>query len=180
MRLTPWLLLAACKFEPGVITRDAAGTVDAGDATAAMDGPMGDAPTSDAAIPACPAGYTPNANGSEYRFVNTAALWLTAEQDCEDDVVGHTHLVVLDQTSEVMIVDAISSATVWFGSSNRIDVNSWRWVTGATAPNLGTSAGRCGRYSPEYNNDNDDDCATTSWRYVCECDHVAAQPNVAY
>jgi len=180
MRFVTWVFLTACKFEPGVISRDAGNLGNAMDATEAMDGPIGDAPSVDAATPTCPANYTLDANGSAYRFVNTAALWLAAEQDCEDDLVDRTHLVVLDQAGEVMIVDAISTATVWFGSSNRIDLGSWRWVTGATAPDLGNTPGRCGRYSPEYNNDNDDDCTATSWAYVCECDHVRALPGVAY
>lgn len=184
MRRLCVIAVVGCSFQPGRLARDASSTEDvaSSDVSTDLDAQSVDASVDAApdATVACPGNYAENVNGSAYRYVSVVAQWLTAEQDCEDDLAGHTHLVVLDQSNELATVDAISSATFWYGSSNRINVDTWRWVTGPTAPDLGNNADRCARYSPEYNNSNDDECAANSWAYVCECDHVPAMPGTAY
>ncbi|MEZ4404588.1 MAG: C-type lectin domain-containing protein [Kofleriaceae bacterium] len=159
MRAVGILLVAAvgCAFQP---TGQAGGAPDGAAADAAVtDGPPGDAPSPDAealdappidavpidAAPMCP-GYV-----GGYRFVATSQSWRAAEADCEDDAPGRSHLVVIDDTTELVVVAAIAAANtrdVWVGvvrdgtdSTSPADW-AWRWVTGGPATYLPWETGQ--------------------------------------
>lgn len=144
-------LLGGCAFQPGpglnggddddddpdaaAIDGDTVETIDA----AAFDATAIDARVIDGPPPTtCPiAGY----GGGAYRYIAAATTWLAAEQDCEDDLPGHTHLAVIDNLAEggalIGFLAASGSANdVWVGVVRDPSSTTWRWVTGGTATYL--------------------------------------------
>ena len=135
------LLTAACSFTPA---GDAPGDDVAADAPDGDAPPARDARDVDAAIdarpvdapPPCPATYT-----AGYRSITTAVSWRDAERDCEDDAPGLTHLVVIDDATELVTVNGLVSASsvgdAWVGVVRDPAATQaewrWRWVTGGTA-----------------------------------------------
>jgi hypothetical protein len=183
------LLTAGCKFDPpaslpisdGAMTGDGAGGDGQGDG-AAIDGAPTDARPPDASVdaPACPATYTAATSSTRYRFVESITTWLGAEQDCEDDGFG-THLMVIDETAEEDLVDALSNASrTWIGASDRANEGTWRWVTGASSASLGSTPNvDCGYYylhpTDGTPGPQEADCDTAN-AYLCECDLTPADP----
>lgn len=176
MRWLSVVVLAGCSFEGQPVGGDAApteaGVGDAATSDAVVDAPA-DAP---ADAPSCPTAYTHMAGGSRYRVVAAPAMWLAAEQDCENDGVG-THLVVAERLDEAGLVDTISSATAWIGASNRRDAAVWRWVTGAVTTTFGsTDSTECGQYTTMHDAFRSVAC-NDQRGYVCECDGMPADPD---
>jgi hypothetical protein len=145
------------------------------------DAPPGtaDGPLADAMPGACPAGYmTRGSAPSSYRVVDTLTLWLTAEQDCENDGTG-THLVIFDDAAERDAVLAGLAGDWWIGLTDRVNEGTWLAVTAQTgfftagaAPGgqttdcgLADVAGAIGSQS----------CFADD-SYICECDGAAAVP----
>ncbi len=88
MRSALLLAFAACSFEPGRTALVDASEVAIDTATADTETVELDA-GADALM--CPASYAPT---SPYRLITTLQTWLLAEQECEADSAGFTHLVV--------------------------------------------------------------------------------------
>jgi hypothetical protein len=178
------LLALGCSFDPPLVRSgadapaDGASFADGADGPIVIDAGLFDARPPDARVdaPPCPGDYP-----GGYRFVAVGATWTAAEADCENDGVG-THLMVLDTSAEgTELVDSLSTASrTWFGSSDRRIESNWRWVTGGTAPNLGsTEASDCGYYyihSAGIPGQQQEDCVNV-YPYLCECDHIAADPS---
>jgi hypothetical protein len=184
------LLLVACTADTGGLAYEPEPGVDAAppnlppDAAVPPDGPP--PPPPDAALPAdappqCPAGYAYYDTGTAYRVASGFLTWLDAERDCEDDGFG-THLAVIQDQHELMLLDGLASGQVWVGLSDRIDEDVWLWVTGEPAFYLPFKNGEPNDSGPtgedcvelmadEYN---DEGCDFAIQSYVCECDGVPA------
>ncbi len=151
MRVATILLvsLAGCTFTP------AGSSLDPGD----DDGAVPDAPVAadaatdaatDAAIDARPIDAPPPCPGSYvagYRLITTAQSWRTAEADCEDDTTGLSHLVVIDDATELAAVNAAlataAAGDVWVGvMRDAPEPWVWRVVTGGNASFLPWEAGQ--------------------------------------
>lgn len=131
-------LTSACAFTPAgdgaaatdAATDDAAPATDGRTVDAGIDARPIDAP------PPCPATYV-----GGYRLVATAQSWRAAEADCEDDSTGLTHLVVIDDATELATVNAALTAAaagdVWVGVMRDAPMPwVWRVVTGGNASYL--------------------------------------------
>lgn len=74
-----------------------------------------------------------------YRLETTARTWLEAEHTCEADLIGGTHLVVLDDDAERAAVAALAQALpgdTWVGIVRDPGGTApwpWRYVTGGAA-----------------------------------------------
>ncbi len=187
------VLLAACHFDGSGVAIDGA---PAGGDGALVDGALVDAAEvpADAAVDAvpdaatCPATYS-RVDGlpSLYRFVVVGDDWLAAELDCEDDGAttgGGTHLVVLDNATEVAGLDPLLTELAWIGVSDRVTEDSYFRVTGGVSTFPGFRSGEPNDGGPfgvedcvELNGAelNDEGCGELR-RYVCECDGVPAIP----
>ena len=119
------VLLGACGFELSLDTPLGDGG-DAVDAAVTLDG--------DDPVPACPLTYT-----AGYRFDATLRTWLVAEQACEADLPGHTHLVVLETEEERALVGELAQTLpgdAWIGMVRDPGGTApwpWRYVTGGAA-----------------------------------------------
>lgn len=150
-----------------------------------VDAPPIDAPPIDGTVdagPGCPASYAAVAGQtSRYRAITAAASWSAAQTDCADDGVG-THLVVIDDAAENLVVDGLTGASVaWIGFSDRITEGTFRAVTGPTVtftawgadnPNGGAVQDCVAIYMGDLWGDGD--CVYPMPGYVCECDGVAS------
>ncbi len=173
--------------------------IDASKSTDAQkpgDGPTLDAPV-DVQIDApagaqCPITYTPilalNASTSRYRFVNTTATWIGAEQDCENDSgAGElpSHLIVLDDAPEktAMIGGLAGGGNINDQYVGATDLDQEAQLQYVTSQQVTLSL------TPGMNADNKDcvrikntgveefrSCDETN-KYVCECDGNAANPS---
>ncbi len=112
-----------CRDEP--LAPDAQ-TADGSPLDTPADAFTRDAPTQ------CPIDYV---NG--YRHIATMQTWRAAEADCEDDSAGLTHLLVIDDPSELAAINTAIAADVWIGvvRNPAPDRSTWRWraVTGGLA-----------------------------------------------
>ncbi len=140
-----------------------------------------DADPFEAIAAACTAaGYTPvTGTTSLFRDVPTGASWTAAEADCENDVDGATHLIVLSSQAEVTLMAAKRG---WVGLFDN-DTNLFTSVTGEPndlrpfaggQPDNGNGNENCVQYKD--NNGLDDDQCNNSHRYVCECDGLPRAP----
>jgi hypothetical protein len=146
----------------------------------APDAPPGgpDAPLADAG--GCPSSYLPITGApARYRVVENLVLWLTAEQDCEDDG-GGSHLVIFDDMAERDAVVAGRNGDYWIGITDRVDEGMWRAVTGQTtfftggaAP--GNNTTDCGLVDITGGTITSQSCFADD-SYICECDGVQADP----
>ncbi|MFN0248331.1 MAG: C-type lectin domain-containing protein [Kofleriaceae bacterium] len=135
--------------------------------------------------PGCPMDYVSFGllGASAYRTVVVATPWLAAQADCANDGVG-THLVVIDNITENMTVDALTGASVtWIGFSDRITEGTFRAVTGAVVGFTNWGAGNPDGAAAQncvalYSGTlwGDGDCAYAMPAYVCECDGVPSDP----
>jgi hypothetical protein len=183
--LIGWACAAGCSFDDGGLP----GTLPAADAAERPDAPVvdaalidarprPDAPPADAAF-VCPAGYTRNVvTGSAYRLVEQSRGWAAAEDDCENDSAGLTHLVVVDDGFEIAELSAIAQVPeVWVGTSDRVEEGVFRQVTGELpgflpfGPGEPNDEGLGGEDCVELNEElfNDKNCLALLF-YVCECD----------
>lgn len=216
LRWTFAILLSGCGFtlQPAPATTDADTSRDGRVPDAIeLDAPGGSidaaidaAPIPDAFVPpafdpaTCPAGYTATIVASplsRYRFIMSNQSWVTQHQDCANDLVGATHLVVLDTVAEAQQVNAATSSTSYHvgaaqppGQANPLA--GWLALTGE--PVSATV------WYPGQPNDNDyaensqqdrgavntgvssllqDVEATFSTHAVCECDGKGVAPAVS-
>jgi hypothetical protein len=183
----------ACGFSPG------GGDDDAIDASPATDGPIGvvdGPPARDDARPIdgppttiCPPDYTATATG-HYRLVTQNADWLAAQNDCADDGAT-THLVVITDNTEIVVVTGLISAIAWIGVSDRVTeaggdpAGSWLWVTETPYAFENWASGQPNGTGGEDQDCAeidlngvwaDDACADANNHYVCECDANPSQP----
>jgi hypothetical protein len=177
---------------------DGAGSGSGSDA-AANDAPASDAsPLPDAPI-ACPLGYMPLGNhNTSYKLVNTAAAFPIARGICNMDEVGitrHTHLVVLDDESERVLLVSSFGSNLWIGLVRIGQQNAFQPITdqATTFPPLavppwagaqpsGQTGENCVRTVPANGSITvagalDDQFCNLSLKYVCECDDFKDNPN---
>jgi len=141
--------------------------------------PAGSAPDASEDPTAQCSGYTP-AGSSTYRIVTAPLDWLSAEQTCEADEPGATHLAILQSPTELDAIRALLGPGTWIGLADRRVEGMWRWVDGATQAPMGPPW-KMGEPSPG----GEDDCGlvdmgahfdaikcTDAKPYLCECDGV--------
>lgn len=195
MKLLAIVLLAtACGAQIGGDTKksgtpDAPGVevdVDAPEALVDAADPSVDAPGSPDADPfpaiamQCAAkGYVTIAGATSlYRSVGNAAEWLQAAADCNDDVPGATHLVVISAATPQPSAELVylQSNRGWVGLTDRATENAFTNVTGepndyrpwaTDQPDNGGGDEHCARLTSE---GLDDDQCNNDHDYVCECD----------
>ena len=140
----------------------------------------------------CPATYAPivalASSTSRYRFVSTAAKWIDAETDCENDAAAGdlpAHLVVLDDAAErtAMIGGIAGGAGLqdqFIGAVDLRQEGQLQYITSqlntlAINPGMNADNKDCVRVknsgAEEYR-----DCNDTN-RFVCECDGNTANPS---
>ncbi|MFN0247423.1 MAG: C-type lectin domain-containing protein [Kofleriaceae bacterium] len=128
------------------------------------------------------AGYTSNAaTGSYYRIVTANASWNAAYADCNDDVVGATHLMTMSNAAEVTFL--MSHNDHWVGWIDRPTEGAWHILTdeetvidqltywGNNRPDGGNSE-NCAVFRNNVDGKagyDDTDCPVAR-DYVCECD----------
>jgi len=101
-----------------------------------VDQPTSEAGAIDADLSMCPTSYGLPVDGyaARYRHYATGTTWDDAETLCERDVLGFTHLVVLQDDGERMAIilalaKAGSTTSVWIGLSDRVTEDQFLWVT---------------------------------------------------
>lgn len=156
------------------------GTVDAAPIDTTM--PI-DADPFDAIKQQCiAAGYTQEATtGNYYRIVTTGTNWNNAYNDCNNDVVGATHLITLSNATEVDLQRTYND--YWIGWIDRPTEGQWHLLTdevtainqldhwGNNRPDGGNSE-NCAVWRNNVDGKpgfDDVDCPQTH-RYICECD----------
>jgi len=149
-----------------------------GDGPQVVDGPPGhpDAAPGIDGSPACTTIYGPElVPGHFYRAPGGVNVpFATAESDCADDIVGHTHMVIVDDQIENDAMTAILNNEAWLGISRSTDVDPWKTVLDQPATFFLWASGEPG--AGEF-------CATLKdgigWRganctntrhYICECE----------
>jgi hypothetical protein len=147
----------------------------------------------------CPAGY---ANGgitaspeSRYRFIDATDPFAIHYADCNDDLVGWTHLVVLETVQEAQQIRAtITSTTYYAGAVQERSASGanvgWLELTGRSVqlqlwqtdqPNDNNSGGEQNEQNLAAADDGsgllNDVSGSSSYRAVCECDgHAVPKP----
>ena len=183
---------------------DGAAAPDAADPDAApgADAAAIDAATTDAAPPdgrpdagvlICPIGYAPiNGSTSQYRIVEVNVTWGFAALDCNDDddlggaASGRTHLVVVGDNTEKILLTNQFSGNTWVGLTDAAVEGTFQWVTDEPTngfpvvgqeppwdsgdPDGGTNE-NCVRFKNSF--DFEDKPCTDTDSYVCECDRFA-------
>jgi hypothetical protein len=127
--MVPLLLVVACNYDP----------------TPAA-GPVADAPPMPDAfdvVSQCPTSYVQlPGEKSRYRIIEAGGRFGSHSDDCTDDLLGATHLAVVDTLAELdqleMAIDAVSNLDeekAWLGGVQPRDQNTaidgWLWATGA-------------------------------------------------
>ena len=125
-------------------------------------------------------GYTASSiAGSYYRASTTAKSWTDAAAECDADVVGATHLIVLSSMDEVTYA---KSHLGWIGLSDRITEGTFKNVTNETPdvrpfssgqPDNGSGSEDCVQQKTD---GLDDDQCANAHPYLCECDGRAVAP----
>ena len=164
---------------------------------AEIDPPPPDAPPDAPPAFVCPAEYVVTwaaAPASRFRLSDVAASWTSAVGDCADDAAGTTHLAVINSEDERIQLAAQTPNSRWFGLTDRNQEGAFVWVTaeevaplpltgepwGPGQPDNQAMAQHCVRLQgasdggPGYYDDSE--CAA-SYRYACECDGYADDPN---
>lgn len=101
---------------------------------AAIDAQLDAPPTA-----ACPSDYAPiGALASHYRITASATAFRAGHDDCKDDLVGHTHLVVLDAPGEhAALREAFGDREWWIGAVQApalvIPWGNWSHIVGGAA-----------------------------------------------
>lgn len=144
------------------------------------DGPTIDAPPDadpfETIKPMCTAaGYSLVAGpDGYYRTVTNNKSWVDAETDCQNDVPGATHLIVLSTAAEATYM---KTQLGWVGLTDRAAEGTFVNVTGEPNDPTLFSSGQ-----PDNGNGSNEDCAQmksdgldddqcgNGHRYVCECD----------
>lgn len=206
VRFLAWVVvLSGCDrvFDLQHVTaeRDARAIDAAGDGSGPSDAP-GDARPIDASIDApraCPPGYVPLGNhNTSYKLVNNTASFPIARGICDMDENGitrHTHLVVLnDENERVMLVTNFGS-NLWIGLVRIQLQNAFQPITdqATSFPPLmvppwagmqpsGQTGENCVRTVPAsgaitVNGALDDHFCSATLKYVCECDDFKDNPN---
>ncbi len=140
----------------------------------------------------CPATYAPivalAASTSRYRFVSTAAKWIDAETDCENDAAASdrpAHLIVLNDAAErIAMIGGIAGGgniqnqfigAVDLGQEGELQYVTNQANTLALNPGMNGDNKDCVRIK---NSGTDEyrDCNETN-RFVCECDGNTANPS---
>ena len=119
MRVALFGMLAACGFRGPPATPNDGVALDAFSVDATAD-----------AAP-CPSTYT-----GGYRFERMPHTWLEAERACEADAPGASHLVVINDDAERLVVGAAITADAYVGIVREPGGTSpwpWRYVTGGAA-----------------------------------------------
>jgi hypothetical protein len=167
----------------------------AGDGSRTADAPPIDAPD---APSACPLGYTLiGTKNSFYKLVNTATSFPNARGICNMDEVGitrHTHLVVLDDETERVLVNSYWGPNLWIGLVRIGPLNAFQPITDqmtsfppmqvppwAGGQPSGQTGENCVRTVPPSGvtvaGALDDSQCGASLKYVCECDDSQDNPN---
>lgn len=197
-----WILVVAgCGFHPGGGGDDDVnppGDGSGGDATDANDVDPTDAATDapidaaidarvDAPLPACPGNYNIVTNTGRYKFQAVAMNHGLAEDDCNDDAPGRTHLATFENAGsfdiDLATINPGNSAIPFIGAScGDIDCNSpknWRWATGVRvdeslwedsepggiAETIGAAVRNSGTWKIQSMS-----AAIETRPYICECD----------
>ncbi len=124
------------------------------------------------------AGYTQEATtGNYYRIVTTADDWNAAYADCNNDVVGATHLITLSNQVEIDFQKTRNE--YWVGWIDRPVENTWHLLTdevptviapwGSGGRPDGGNSENCAIWRNNLNGLDDVDCPQNH-DYVCECD----------
>jgi len=212
MRIAALAALAAlvgCSFT--VQTTPPASDADGPQDTLAPDGEPADAPSDAAMVDApppdaafdpvtCPAGYATTivaSPGSRYRWIANNQPWLTHHQDCANDLLGATHLVVFDSAAEAQQIAAASSSMYYqVGAAQAPGQSSvgagWFAVTGEPVAATLWHPGQPNDGNGSENSQQDrgsvntldgpllqDVDATFATHGVCECDGKPVAPAVA-
>ena len=171
---------------------DGSGTTDARSDDARIDA-IPDAPV------ACPAGYMPLGTGNtSYKLVSSAAAFPTARGICNMDEIGitrHTHLVVLDDENERVLLVSMFGSNLWIGLVRIGAQNAFQPITDqatsfppmmvppwAGGQPSGQTGENCVRTVPANGGVTvsgalDDQLCSMTLRYVCECDDFEDNPN---
>lgn len=152
----------------------------------AVDARVIDAPPPIDAAPGC-VNYV-----AGYRYIATHQTWREAELDCEDDSTGRSHLAVIDNSIEMIVLQNALVGTedaMWIGvlrdRSSTTNPQSWQWrhVTGGNAgylpwatgePDNATTDGfvvRLGKSAGRYYDRSVEDATLPA---LCECDNQPA------
>lgn len=118
------VLGAGCAFNPpsGSPPVDAGASDAAAEDAAAVDATVEPPPDAPAAL--CPSSYAAaGALSSHYRITETATAFRAGHDDCKDDLLGSTHLVVLDAPGELAALRAQFADREW-------------WIGAVQAPTL--------------------------------------------
>jgi hypothetical protein len=158
----------------------------AGSDAGGVDASMIDADPFAATRAACmAAGYTMEpTTGGLYRVVSTGATWTVAKPDCEDDVVGATHIITLSTDIEVTY-DKTAALDGWIGWIDRPTEGTWHVLTNEVPAINYSTYWRPGR--PDGGNSencsvyrsqgiDDVDCPSQQHPYICECDGLPVLP----
>lgn len=183
------VIVAACSYHgrpledvdaPGGPGADAPAGADAPHEIDAPGTPDAPPPPVDATTLNCPGNYIFELNGHRYR-VGTGT-WFAAETSCEAD---GQHLVVIDDFTEFVGVDGVTTGPAWIGMSDHAEEGHFRWLTNGNDVDSGWKFGEpsnsgntedCGALVPGLGAGyNDDDCTRTH-DYVCECDGEVVMP----
>jgi len=199
------LLLPGCdrvfnleEIDPVGANRDASSdTAGSGTSDAPPDGALPIDATPDAPR-VCPVGYMPlGSQNTSYKLVNTAAAFPTARGMCNMDEVGitrHTHLVVLNDENERVLLVSSFGSNLWIGLVRIGQQNAFQPITDqattyppqavppwAGGQPSGQTGENCVRTVPAsgvtVNGALDDQACTVALKYVCECDDFKDNPN---
>jgi Lectin C-type domain len=147
----------------------------------------------DAGVPSnCPIGYVKGTgvNASHcYRLVTIGQKWQNAEQDCENDLPGASHLIVIDNEDEYQALQSNLNGTLWAGASDRVTEGTFLNVTGTAFEPEHWFPGQPDDFNdgpggmPEdcvlvdvTNNGIEDVNCNNTHGYVCEIDGIAPAP----
>jgi hypothetical protein len=150
----------------------------------------------DGDVSGCPASYdkTTDSSASVYRLVVKTETWANAEQDCADDALGKTHLIVLSNREEWLSLESIPATLLlddtWIGlTARKAGGINFKWVTAEDThgfvtpavvgaepwePDQPDSTSACGELHAT-GSLHDEKCDSSS-NYICECDEHPEDP----
>jgi len=147
----------------------------------------------------CPSGYSNDgitaSPDSRYRFIDLTDPFATHYNDCNDDMVGWTHLVVLETAQEAQQIRAIITSTTYYAGvvqerSASAANAGWLELTGRSLqtplwqtdqPNDNNSGGEQNEQNLAAADDGsgllNDVSGSSNYRGICECDgHAVPKP----